>query len=193
MGSVTWYDARGQEWPWPPPPGWWQASDGCWYPPPRSGTAAPPATESAGARLGRTFGAVPLWARIAGPLAAAFVLLVGTGALAEDEPEPAAEVSAQPTAPSTTTSTTTSTTAPPTTLPPATVPTTLPPATMPPPPPPVTSPPEPAPEPEPEPPAPSTYYANCTAARAAGPTPLYRGDPGYASHLDRDDDGVACE
>ncbi|MBW8793398.1 MAG: excalibur calcium-binding domain-containing protein [Streptomyces sp.] len=38
-----------------------------------------------------------------------------------------------------------------------------------------------------------TYYANCSAARAAGVTPLYRGDPGYDSHLDRDGDGVACE
>ena len=36
-------------------------------------------------------------------------------------------------------------------------------------------------------------YANCTEARAAGPTPIYRGQPGYASHLDRDSDGVACE
>ena len=41
--------------------------------------------------------------------------------------------------------------------------------------------------------APSVYYANCSAARAAGVTPLHRGDPGYASHLDRDNDGVACE
>jgi hypothetical protein len=41
--------------------------------------------------------------------------------------------------------------------------------------------------------APSQYYANCSEARAAGVTPLYAGDPGYASHLDRDDDGVACE
>lgn len=39
----------------------------------------------------------------------------------------------------------------------------------------------------------SAYYKNCTAARAAGVTPLYVGDPGYASHLDRDGDGVACE
>ncbi len=37
------------------------------------------------------------------------------------------------------------------------------------------------------------YYANCTEAREAGAAPLYRGDPGYGSHLDRDDDGVACE
>lgn len=37
------------------------------------------------------------------------------------------------------------------------------------------------------------YYDNCSEARAAGVTPLYRGDPGYGSHLDRDGDGVACE
>jgi Excalibur calcium-binding domain/Protein of unknown function (DUF1524) len=37
------------------------------------------------------------------------------------------------------------------------------------------------------------YYANCTAARAAGAAPLHRGDPGYRSALDRDGDGVACE
>ncbi|WP_345260750.1 excalibur calcium-binding domain-containing protein [Streptomyces hundungensis] len=37
------------------------------------------------------------------------------------------------------------------------------------------------------------YYKNCTAARAAGVTPLHRGDPGYAPHLDRDGDGIACE
>lgn len=39
----------------------------------------------------------------------------------------------------------------------------------------------------------STYYSNCSEARAAGVTPLYSGDPGYDSHLDRDGDGVACE
>lgn len=37
------------------------------------------------------------------------------------------------------------------------------------------------------------YYANCTAARAAGAAPLRRGDAGYRSALDRDSDGVACE
>jgi hypothetical protein len=36
-------------------------------------------------------------------------------------------------------------------------------------------------------------YANCSAARAAGAAPVRRGDPGYGSHLDRDDDGVGCE
>lgn len=36
-------------------------------------------------------------------------------------------------------------------------------------------------------------YANCTAARAAGVTPLHRGQPGYSAKLDRDGDGVACE
>lgn len=39
----------------------------------------------------------------------------------------------------------------------------------------------------------SAYYANCTAARNAGAAPLYCGDPGYRSALDRDDDGIACE
>lgn len=36
-------------------------------------------------------------------------------------------------------------------------------------------------------------YPNCAAARAAGVTPLHRGEPGYASHLDGDGDGIACE
>lgn len=39
----------------------------------------------------------------------------------------------------------------------------------------------------------SAYYANCTAAKAAGAAPLYQGQPGYSSKLDRDGDGVACE
>ncbi|MFF4182986.1 excalibur calcium-binding domain-containing protein [Streptomyces sp. NPDC001691] len=39
----------------------------------------------------------------------------------------------------------------------------------------------------------TVYYKNCAAARAAGVTPLHRGDPGYAAHLDRDGDGIACE
>ncbi len=56
--------------------------------------------------------------------------------------------------------------------------------------------PAPAPEPapaQPEPTGSSVYYANCTAARAAGAAPIMRGEPGYASRLDRDGDGVACE
>lgn len=36
-------------------------------------------------------------------------------------------------------------------------------------------------------------YANCAAARAAGAAPVYRGEPGYGPHLDRDGDGVGCE
>lgn len=39
----------------------------------------------------------------------------------------------------------------------------------------------------------SVYYPNCTAARAAGAAPLYAGQPGYRSELDRDGDGAACE
>jgi len=37
------------------------------------------------------------------------------------------------------------------------------------------------------------YYANCSEVRAAGAAPIHRGEPGYASHLDRDDDGTACD
>jgi hypothetical protein len=37
------------------------------------------------------------------------------------------------------------------------------------------------------------YYENCSAARAAGAAPIYAGEPGYRSKLDRDGDGVACE
>ncbi|MEO7692243.1 MAG: excalibur calcium-binding domain-containing protein [Sphingomonas sp.] len=40
---------------------------------------------------------------------------------------------------------------------------------------------------------PDAYYPNCTAARAAGAAPIHEGEPGYASRLDRDGDGVACE
>ena len=37
------------------------------------------------------------------------------------------------------------------------------------------------------------HYKNCAAVRAAGRAPIYAGQPGYGSHLDRDGDGVACE
>ena len=36
-------------------------------------------------------------------------------------------------------------------------------------------------------------FRNCTEARAAGAAPVHRGDPGYGTHLDRDNDGVGCE
>ena len=36
-------------------------------------------------------------------------------------------------------------------------------------------------------------FANCAEARAAGAAPLKRGEPGYGPHLDRDNDGIACE
>ncbi|MDQ6838740.1 MAG: excalibur calcium-binding domain-containing protein [Actinomycetota bacterium] len=42
-------------------------------------------------------------------------------------------------------------------------------------------------------PAGGAYYANCTAAKAAGVAPLLMGQPGYRSALDRDGDGTACE
>ncbi len=37
------------------------------------------------------------------------------------------------------------------------------------------------------------YFANCREAWAAGKAPLRRGDAGYRSGLDGDDDGIACE
>lgn len=39
----------------------------------------------------------------------------------------------------------------------------------------------------------STYFANCSAARAAGAAPVRAGQPGYSRKLDRDGDGVGCE
>ncbi|WP_446686280.1 excalibur calcium-binding domain-containing protein [Paenibacillus chartarius] len=36
-------------------------------------------------------------------------------------------------------------------------------------------------------------FANCTEANKAGLFNIRRGEPGYGSKLDRDDDGVACE
>jgi hypothetical protein len=42
-------------------------------------------------------------------------------------------------------------------------------------------------------PAAEPYYANCAAVRSAGKAPLHRGEAGYRSALDRDNDGLACE
>lgn len=36
-------------------------------------------------------------------------------------------------------------------------------------------------------------YRNCSEARDAGAAPVKRSDPGYGSHLDRDNDGIGCE
>lgn len=36
-------------------------------------------------------------------------------------------------------------------------------------------------------------FGNCDQAEAAGATPIFAGQPGYSSDLDRDGDGVACE
>ena len=37
------------------------------------------------------------------------------------------------------------------------------------------------------------YYKNCGAARDAGVSPIRQGESRYATHLDRDSDGIACE
>jgi hypothetical protein len=39
----------------------------------------------------------------------------------------------------------------------------------------------------------AAFYPNCAAAKAANAAPLYRGQPGYRSALDRDGDGIACD
>lgn len=36
-------------------------------------------------------------------------------------------------------------------------------------------------------------FANCDSARASGYSNIRRGEDGYGSHLDRDNDGIACE
>jgi hypothetical protein len=51
----------------------------------------------------------------------------------------------------------------------------------------------PAPEPVHEPQSTKLYFKNCTAAKNAGYYNILRGEPGYASHLDKNNDGVACE
>ena len=37
------------------------------------------------------------------------------------------------------------------------------------------------------------HVRNCSEARAAGYSRMRIGEPGYARHLDRDNDGIACE
>lgn len=37
------------------------------------------------------------------------------------------------------------------------------------------------------------YFKNCKEARSKGYKNIKKGEPGYARHLDRDRDGVACE
>jgi len=39
----------------------------------------------------------------------------------------------------------------------------------------------------------TVYYQNCNKARRAGAAPLYPGDPGYSTKLDKDGNGIACD
>ncbi|KAB2582657.1 hypothetical protein BS297_24650 [Rhodococcus erythropolis] len=41
--------------------------------------------------------------------------------------------------------------------------------------------------------APPVKYSSCADVKKAGAAPLCKGDPGYSTSLDRDEDGVACE
>jgi hypothetical protein len=36
-------------------------------------------------------------------------------------------------------------------------------------------------------------YGSCDEVRAAGAAPIYKGEPGYSTKLDRDKDGIACD
>lgn len=47
----------------------------------------------------------------------------------------------------------------------------------------------PAPQPSPQ----DLHFRSCKEARAAGYSHMRRGEPGYSPHLDRDNDGVACD
>lgn len=51
----------------------------------------------------------------------------------------------------------------------------------------------PPPPPQPVAPPVAASFSSCAEARAAGAAPLYVGQPGYSTKLDRDRDGVACE
>lgn len=53
--------------------------------------------------------------------------------------------------------------------------------------------PAPAPAPAPRPAPAAKTYPNCRAVWNDLGGPIYRGDAGYGSHLDRDGDGVGCE
>ena len=37
------------------------------------------------------------------------------------------------------------------------------------------------------------HFKNCKEAKAKGYKNIKKGEPGYAGHLDRDRDGIACE
>lgn len=129
--------------------------------------------------------------RVLRVLAASAALLVGCGNPAEEETPIAplvGEADVSTTTESTTTTLASTTMKVTTTLAPTTTTeaVTAPPTTEPP-----TTPPPPTEAPTTA--AAAVYYANCDEARAAGAAPLHRGDPGYSSKLDRDDDGVACE
>jgi excalibur calcium-binding domain-containing protein len=199
------------------PPGWPPPPTPEWRPPPgwRPDPSWPPApsgwkfwvNERGGRTLGPagTYGSVGRGKLAVGGAVAGVAFLALLGAVAGD-PEPGTPL-AQP-APAVTVTVTqqgTATTAPPATVtaPPATV--TMPRAT-------VTVRPKPLPRAtvtatvtrpapiagtippaEPEDSSSDVYYDNCSEVRAAGAAPIRRGEPGYGSHLDRDNDGIACE
>ncbi|WP_433213354.1 excalibur calcium-binding domain-containing protein [Dactylosporangium sp. CS-047395] len=109
----------------------------------------------------------------------------------QHEQQPVVPVAVTPTATALPATTTAAATQAAVTTPSAVVITTTAAAPPPPPPPPKTT--KAAPPPPAETEDNDVYYKNCTEAKKAGAAPLYRGEPGYRSALDRDGDGVACE
>ena len=192
---------------------WGQGADGKWYPPEQLwGRALSPDRDEPspwGAPPQPVATRAPRWPWVAVALGGlvSFVLLAIIGAVVVDAPgevdasarsvsSTTSELAGVTSSTTTTTTSTTSTTAPPTTAPPTTeAPSTTaaPPPPAPPPPAPTTAVPPPPAVAAPTPADIGVYYENCAAARAAGAAPVYRGEPGYARHLDRDDDGVGCE
>jgi hypothetical protein len=173
-------------------------TNSAWYVPDRSISGPRHTQQGSAFMVGRT--------RIGQFTMAVAVALLALAGCSTDKPAEGDSVSTTSARPSPTSSnsppsstspseaTTTSQVIPPTAVPEVVVPPPITPVYIPPPapapPPPVAAP---VPAPEPTRSAPSVFYKNCTAVRAANADPIYAGDPGYSSDLDRDGDGVACE
>lgn len=217
-GSTRWRDYEGRWHEGFPPPGWYEAPNGHWYPappqPPQQATptagtdrVAPPAAgsgpDSPAARVVAAYGRWPLWAQISAPIVAAVLFLGFVGSLVESpETVETSDRSDRVEAPATTTTvapTTTTTVVTTTTMPPTVPPTTA----APPPAPPVVVE-EPPPVEEPGGSCHPSYSGclpfvsdvDCSGGSGdgpeyvVGPIEVYGSDP---YDLDRDGDGVGCE
>jgi hypothetical protein len=122
--------------------GWWQASDGKWYPPEThpnfgGGTVQPgpaPDAEVAKPNLWRRFRSLALWKQVVAWVVAVFIIIFVIAGVAGGGNNKKNVSTASPTTPVTTgkatTTTTVARTVAPTTVPPTTAPTTAPPITL---------------------------------------------------------------